>query len=142
MRHKSAFTMVEIMVVIILIGIMAAFAIPNYSASLRRANERDMGRNLIFLRDALMVYHAGQGTFPTADLTTINDINTALDTHIIPNGKAYYYVGDANPNTFMLNATWASPGGSTLELSIDQAPADTNNPCCGMGSCVIWPTVC
>ncbi|MCC5838943.1 MAG: prepilin-type N-terminal cleavage/methylation domain-containing protein [Opitutales bacterium] len=55
-RNRRAFTLVEIMVVIVIIGLLAAIAIPVISAFGNRAKERLILQNLRLLSDAAQVY--------------------------------------------------------------------------------------
>ena len=52
----------EIMVVIIIIGILATIAIPNYSKTIDRSRLQDAMRQLITLHAANMILRAQSGT--------------------------------------------------------------------------------
>lgn len=62
------FTLIELMVVVVVIGTLAAMAIPKFAAAVRKANEGSTLANLGAIRSALTIYYAdNEGTYP-ADL--------------------------------------------------------------------------
>lgn len=63
-RYASGFTLIEILVVIVLISIMAAIAIPLVSTSVERAKEAALKENLFLMRKALDGYLADSGRYP------------------------------------------------------------------------------
>lgn len=140
MREKpQGFTIMELLIVVILIGIIAAFAIPNYDRAIRKAHERDMEIQLMALHAASTIYRANMGTYwDTAganegNLATIND---TLGINIISNeGTTYFYNGPAGGGGFFARATW-----NAYILEVTDAPIDTAgvppNPCCFTTNCL------
>ncbi len=53
MKHQQGFTLIELMIVVVVLGILAAIAIPNYTAYLDRAACED-GKSLLLQASANM----------------------------------------------------------------------------------------
>jgi general secretion pathway protein G len=72
-RSESGFTLIELMVVMALVGILVAMAMPSLTQQPRRAKEAVLKTNLHTLRDVLDQYHADQGHFPTSLEVLVDD---------------------------------------------------------------------
>lgn len=71
---KKAFTLVELMIVVVIIGILAAVAIPKFSDMVEKSKEGATKGQLTALRGALQVYYSdNEGkflVFPTGEFIT------------------------------------------------------------------------
>ena len=130
MSRNNAFTLIELMIVIVVLGIMAAFAIPNFTKSLDRAYARDARNNLMAIHAAQQIYHAQNGTYWPAggDLVAINN---GLRLNVIANGVTYTCDGGGS-----LSFTCSAVRGS-LSVTVDQNPLSSTNPTCPtvLGTC-------
>jgi prepilin-type N-terminal cleavage/methylation domain-containing protein len=73
LRSKKAFTLVELMIVVAIIGILAGIAIPRYMNFIRRSREGATKGNLGALRSALNIYYSdNEGIFPPATAAGFN----------------------------------------------------------------------
>jgi len=65
-RAKSAFTLVEILIVVILLGILAAIVVPGMTDVTTVSRETNLKENLSKIRAQLEVYRNQHNTLPTA----------------------------------------------------------------------------
>ena len=60
---RAGFTLVELAVVIVIIGVLAAFAVPRFRASVERSKAAEAFNYLSAIQAAQERYHARQGTY-------------------------------------------------------------------------------
>lgn len=68
-RNQRGFTLVELMIVVIIVGILAAVAIPMYQGATERAKASEAVAALGTIRGAMRVYYAEHGTYVNASFT-------------------------------------------------------------------------
>ncbi len=65
MKRANGFTLIELMIVVAIVGILAAVAVPKFADLVRKANEGATKGNLGAIRSAVTIYYAEQsGVFP------------------------------------------------------------------------------
>lgn len=63
---RSAFTLVEMVVVVLIIGILAAVAAPKMFDTATKARESGTRQSLLVIRDAVELYRSENGSYPGA----------------------------------------------------------------------------
>jgi general secretion pathway protein G len=64
-NHRRAFSLIELVIVVVIIGVLAAIAIPRMSSGADNAKNNAVKANLAVLRQAIELHKAEVGTFPT-----------------------------------------------------------------------------
>lgn len=115
--NKNAVTLMELMVVVVVVGLMAAFALPNYTKANNKAEERQMITNLRAIVAAQEIYKAQHGDYwpaattavPTANIG-VAALNAALRLSIVEAGKYTYQCKSSNNQQYQCYSSY-SPGG-------------------------------
>ena len=66
MQRNSGFSLVELMIVIVIIGVLAAVAVPSYNNNVTKAKMSEADATLGSIRTQLRVYYGENGVYPTA----------------------------------------------------------------------------
>ncbi len=65
-RGPDGFTLIELVVVVTLISILAAIALPNFKVAITQAKEATLKEDLYRLRDLIDQYYVDKGQYPSS----------------------------------------------------------------------------
>jgi type IV pilus assembly protein PilA len=108
-RTRKGFTLVELAVVIVIIGVLAAFGVPRFLKSVERSKAAEAFQFLAAVRAAQERYIAKQGVY-TSNLT---------DLDIVQSTPKYFDIGT-------MSATQKADGTSTWNLTLSRIEATSS----------------
>lgn len=73
-NRQAGFTLVELMVVVLIIGLVSTIAIPVFDRALKKSKRTALGASLLELHNGMARYYADNGDFPTLDSETFEPL--------------------------------------------------------------------
>jgi type II secretion system protein G len=119
MLRRKGFTLVEIMIVVAIIGLLAAIAIPNFVKARQTAEKQACIANLKQIQGAIQVWALDNNQSGTAEPATSDLTPNYIKTWPKCKGQDYTVVGvDAEPTCASSDATHTlNPAASTVEAT-------------------------
>ena len=103
MRHQKGFTLIELMIVVTIIGILAAIAYPAYQDYVLRAKRGDAMNGLAAIRIAQEQHRASNTLFSSSTTISGNDYSSS------PEGYWTIAVSSADGSSFVVTAEPKAP---------------------------------
>ena len=88
--NKNAFTLIEIIIVVVLLGILAAIVMPQFSSSSDDARTNAQATDIRAIQGQIHLYQAKVGSYPPNLATLVPDYMLSLPTDPV-SGGAYVY---------------------------------------------------
>jgi prepilin-type N-terminal cleavage/methylation domain-containing protein len=130
-RKTKAFTLAEILIVIVIIAILAAFGFPNYAKAVAKADEHNIIANLVTMRAAINLYVENGGT--VGNWNNIAAINTNLGLSILDTRASY---SCSSSGGYTNGCTAVHPSGWSLQFHEEDSSGGVH---CSAGTCPSCP---
>jgi general secretion pathway protein G len=107
MRNRKGLTLIELLIVVIILGALAAIAIPRITTSATTAKKNVCSTNIATLNTSIEMYKMDKGSYPgsvailTADVNYFPEGTTSV---VCPFGTAYAIDGTTNRITTSTHA--------------------------------------
>ena len=75
MKNRQGITLVELLIVVMILGALAAIALPRISQSAGNARQRACDTNISLINSAIEMYYVDEGSYPAA-LTNVTGSTT------------------------------------------------------------------
>ena len=86
--NQRGFATLEIIMVVVIIGILATIAVPNFSNVTEKANTAKIQSDLTTIDTAIQMYYMEKGKYPSK-VSELTDEGYLMDTPTPPKGKAF-----------------------------------------------------
>ena len=126
---KKAFTLVEIMLVVLVIALLAAIAIPNMLRARQMAHESSAQATLKSIANALETYAASNSQYPLVTTSLIGVTPPYLSKDFFTGThNGYVFAASLTVATYNVTAIPASSGGGTTSYTISTGGLLVQNP--------------
>lgn len=115
-KRRFGFTLIELIIVIVIIGILAVVAIPKYFANIKKADKAKILSNLGSIRQAMMGYNAANGSLPSVTGSASAQIIVTIDGDAVL--TAAVPAGYSTTPTTITAATTVTPSACSYTMNV------------------------
>jgi type IV pilus assembly protein PilE len=120
MRGRKGVTLIEVMIVVVIVGLLAAIAIPAYDNYITRSRRSDAFTALETVRAAQEMFRAERGSY-TGAIGSLAGCSSGMG------GENYTISVNATATTFTITATPQNKQAGDFTFTVDQNGAKTYN---------------
>jgi len=105
-KTQEGFTLIELMVVLVILGILAVISVPVYSNYVRRAKISEAISNVGAFATAARIYRMENGYWPTKDtLSPTTTTTTSNNSKVVDVDETYFIISFTGAGSTNLNTT-------------------------------------
>ncbi|MBU4273153.1 MAG: prepilin-type N-terminal cleavage/methylation domain-containing protein [Planctomycetes bacterium] len=133
-RKTNAFTLVEVMVVLIVVAVLTAFCVPSFQRALEQSRADVAAANLRAIWSAERLYWLENHAY-TADLSGLQDLGM-IDPEIVLSTTGYVYSATTAADGFQATAERTGSTFRSGQLMIDETGAISGEVTAGDGTVI------
>ncbi|MFC1806771.1 type IV pilin protein [Candidatus Omnitrophota bacterium] len=122
---RKGFTLIEVLIVVIILGILATIAVPQFVKIVEKARRAEAVTNISGIRTALAIYYLEEEGYQA--LGTASEIEGNLDVQVTENNWAYTVTAPTTTTYTVVATRDATSGWGGQTIIMDQAGAYTGN---------------
>jgi len=137
----KGFTLIEVILVIIILGILASYMFPTYEKTILKEREKEAMVHLMAMHSANenYRYQSKDDAYWSASTTNLDLIKDNLGIDVKESDLLFNYVIDpSDDQKYSITATFRPGTARTFRVKIDESKLSDNtgaNPCCDNGTC-------
>jgi type II secretion system protein G len=126
LKEQKGFTLLELLIVIVIIGILALLIIPNITSAPKKARDTQRKTDITTIRKGLEEYYVNNNTYPAA-LSALEAVSTGPIMKDVPDDPkntgvlVYTYTEGTPANGYTLKACLENAGDSGANVATDAA---------------------
>jgi len=118
-QQRSGFTMIELLIVIVIMGILSAIGLGTFTSSQMKARDSKRKSDLRTIGDALEVYYNDYGNYPVGDSGDIIGCGPQAEVDKVACVAGQIWKNTTNETTYMVQMPEDPSGGKYYYISLD-----------------------
>jgi prepilin-type N-terminal cleavage/methylation domain-containing protein len=113
MVRRKGFTLIEVLIVVIILGVLATIAIPQFTKVTKRARLAEAWTNLAAIRTAQAIYYMEHGNYTTTLSQLDVDTSSSTNFNYASTGTATFNITATGQNDAAGINAWLSSAGTS-----------------------------